>query len=258
MDIREKELGLVVQLLRQRLGFDVTVYDKRTTNDIVDVTVSPTSGYDQQVENIGEVSNRGIELGLTAVPLLTAKFKWNLSFNVAVNDNEVLYLGGMPSIVIGGAYPRWGSEVSISNVVGMAYGQIMGFDYKRDPRGNVIYSDGVTNPAPAGEPEQTGVVPLGSTVYKQTGGLQQRIPLPRIDPVFADRFQIRREDLFGHQSAAVLLWAFENTLQGREGGFIGKGVLENGHPNDISVAGAAIFSGYFGQRYGPYRARICV
>src|SRR5580704_400174 len=157
---------MAVQLLRQRLGFDVTVYDKHTTNDIVDVTVSPTSGYYQQVENIGQVSNRGIELMLTAVPLLTANFKWNLSFNLAVNDNKVLYLGGMPSIVIGGAYPRWGSEVSISNVVGMAYGQIMGYDYVKDSKGQREFNA-------SGEPVQSSsVVALGSSVYKETGGFR--------------------------------------------------------------------------------------
>jgi hypothetical protein len=70
-------------------------------------------------------------------------FSWSTSFNVAVNHNDVLYIGGPNSIVISGAYPRWGSEVSISNVVGLPYGQIMGYAYKRDPKGNIIYSDGI-------------------------------------------------------------------------------------------------------------------
>jgi len=38
-------------------------------------------------------------------------------------------------------------------------------------RANIIYSDGISNPAPAGEPEQSGVIPLGSGMYKVTGGL---------------------------------------------------------------------------------------
>src|SRR5262249_35302097 len=146
-------------------------YDKMTTNDIVDITVSPTSGYSQQIENIGKVRNKGVELALTAAPVRSAHFKWNLAFNLAINHNKVVYLGGPQSIVINGAYPRWGSEVSVSNVVGLPYGQIMGFAYKRDRRGDIIYSDGISDPAPAGEPEQSGLVPLGSTTYKHTGGM---------------------------------------------------------------------------------------
>ncbi|HEV3414143.1 MAG TPA: SusC/RagA family TonB-linked outer membrane protein [Puia sp.] len=241
VDIREKEFGLAVQLLHQRLGFDVTVYDKRTTNDIVDVTVSPTSGYNQQVENIGEVRNRGIELAVTAVPLQRGDFKWNVSFNLAINDNKVLYLGGMPSIVIGGAYPRWGSEVSISNVVGMPYGQIMGFDYKRDSRGNIIYSDGVSNPAPAGEPEQTGVVPLGSTVYRQTGGLINEIHYKGWSLGFLVDFKYGAKIYSGTNLLLYYYGLSKVTLQGREGGYLGKGVTESGKPNSISVPAQQYF-----------------
>ncbi|HXB33499.1 MAG TPA: SusC/RagA family TonB-linked outer membrane protein [Puia sp.] len=241
VSIEEKEVGLAVQLLHQRLGFDVTGYDKRTTNDIVDVTISPTAGYNQQVENIGKVSNRGIELGVTGVPLLTANFKWNLSFNLAINDNKVLYLGGMPSIVIGGAYPRWGSEVSISNVVGLPYGQIMGFDYKRDASGNIIYSDGVSNPAPAGEPEQTGVVPLGSTVYKQTGGLSNEFHFERWSFAFLVDFKYGAKIYSGTNLLLYYYGLSKATLQGREGGFLGKGVMQDGHSNSIYVPAEQYF-----------------
>lgn len=241
VDIREKEFGLAVQLFKQRLGVDVTVYEKRTTNDIVDVTVSPTSGYDQQVENIGKVSNRGIELALTAVPVWKGSFKWNVGFNLAVNDNKVLYLGGMPSIVIGGAYPRWGSEVSISNVVGMSYGQIMGFDYKRDGHGNIVYSDGVSNPAPAGEPEQTGVVPLGSTVYRQTGGLSNEFHYKGWSFGFLIDFKYGAKIYSGTNLLLYYYGLSAVTLQGREGGYVGKGVLENGHPNSIAVPAQQYF-----------------
>ncbi len=241
VSISERELGLAMQFFHQRLGFDVTVYDKHTTNDIVNVTVSPTSGYNEQIENIGRVSNKGIELLFTAIPVRTAAFRWNVSFNVAVNDNEVLYLGGNPSIVIGGAYPRWGSEVSISNMVGMPYGQIMGFDYKRDARGHMLYSDGITNPAPAGEPEQTNVVPLGSTVYKQTGGITNEFHYRNFSLSFLIDFKYGAKIYSGTNLLLYYYGLSKTTLQGREGGFIGKGMLENGHPNDIAVPAQQYF-----------------
>ena len=239
--ISERELGLAMAFFHERLGFDLTVYDKHTTNDIVDVTVSPTSGYSQGVENIGKVNNKGIELLLTAIPVRTVNFRWNVSFNVAVNDNRVVYLGGLPSIVIGGAYPRWGSEVSISNVVGMPYGQIMGFDYKRDPKGNIVYSDGVTNPAPAGEPEQTGLKPLGSTVYKQTGAMTNEFHYRDLSLSFLVDFKFGAKIYSGTNLLLYYYGLSKSTLPGRETGFVGKGVMEDGHPNTIAVPAQQYF-----------------
>jgi TonB-linked SusC/RagA family outer membrane protein len=241
VSISEKELGLYMQFLQGRLGFDLTFYDKQTTNDIVKITVSPTSGYNQDIENIGRIRNSGIEMLFTATPVKTKSFKWDMSFNFAVNNNKVLYTGGLPSIVIDGAYPRWGSEVSISNVVGMPYGQIMGFAYKRDPRGNIIFSDGSNNPAPAGEPEQTGIVPLGSTVYKQTGGLSNELHFKEFSMSFLVDFKYGAKIYSGTNLLLYYYGLQKTTLQGREGGYTGRGVMDNGHPNTFSVPAQQYF-----------------
>jgi TonB-linked SusC/RagA family outer membrane protein len=241
VSISEKEFGLNLQMLENRLGIDLAFYDKNTKNDIVKVTASPTSGYTQQVKNIGEVRNRGFELLLTAVPIKTQYFRWNFSFNFADNDNKVLYLGGPSSIVIDGAYARWGSEVSISNVVGRPYGQIMGFAYRRDNRGNIIYSDGISNPAPAGEPEQTGVIPLGSSMYKETGGLTNEFHYRNFSLSFLVDFKYGAKIYSGTNLLLYYYGLQQKTLQGREDGHIGKGMMENGHPNSIAVPAQQYF-----------------
>lgn len=220
---------------------DITVYNKLTTDDIVSVTVSPTSGYDQAIENLGRIRNRGVEFLLTATSVKAGVFSWNTSFNFANNYNEVLYIGGPNSIVISGAYPRWGSEVSISNVVGLPYGQIIGFAYKRDTKGDIIYSDGVTNPTPAGEPEPTGIVPLGSTVYKQTGGFSNDFHYGNFTLSTLIDFKFGAKIYSGTNLLLYYYGLQKTTLEGREGGYIGKGVLENGHPNDIAVPAQQYF-----------------
>jgi len=242
ISIAEKEIGLVGQFLKDRIGFDITYYNKETTNDIVKVTISPTSGYYQYIANIGKIRNRGVELLLTGTPVRSKNFNWKSTFNLAVNDNEVMSIGGLPSIAISNAYPRWGSEVSISNMVGLPYGQIMGYAYRRDPKGRIIYSDGISNPAPAGEPEPSkGVVPLGSTVYKQTGGLTNELRYR--DWTFTTLIDFK----FGakiYSGTNLLLYYYglhKNTLQGREGGYIGNGVLDNGHPNTLVVPAQQYF-----------------
>jgi hypothetical protein len=161
--------------------------------------------------------------------------------NVAINDNKVLFIGGVQSIVINGAYPRWGSEVSISNVVGLPYGQIMGFAYRRDAKGNKIYSDGISNPAPAGEPEQTGLRPLGSTVYKQTGGFTNEFHYREFSLSLLFDFKFGAKIYSGTNLLLYYYGLQRSTLSGREGGYIGKGVLENGHPNTLSVPAQQYF-----------------
>jgi len=219
----------------------MTFYDKQTTDDIVKTTVSATSGYSQYIANVGKIRNKGIEWLLTGTPLKSRAFSWNLSFNFAVNDNKVIYIGGSPVIVINGAYPRWGSEVSISNVVGLPYGQIMGYAYRRDAGHRIIYSDGITNPAPAGEPEPTAIVPLGSTVYKQTGGLSNEFHYKDLSLSVLIDFKYGAKIYSGTNLLLYYYGLQKTTLQGREGGFIGKGVLENGHPNTIAVPAQQYF-----------------
>jgi hypothetical protein len=241
VSITEREIGLSARFFHDRAGFDLTWYHKLTTDDIVRITVSPTSGYNQYIENIGRIRNTGLEIQLTGAPVRTKAFGWDIAFNYAVNHNKVLYIGGLPGIVIDGAYPRWGSEVSISNVAGLPYGQIMGYAYKRDAKGNIIYSDGVSNPAPAGEPEPTGVAPLGSTVYQQTGGLTN------LFRYHAFSFSALLDFRFGakiYSGTNLLLYYYglqKATLAGRVGGYVGKGVLENGHPNSIVVPAQQYF-----------------
>ena len=235
VSIAERELGLTARFLHDRMGFDVALYDKQTTNDIVKISVSPTSGYFQYIENIGRIRNSGIELQFDVSPVKTPLYSWNVSFNYSVNNNKVLSIGGQPSIVINGAYPRWGSEVSISNVVGLGYGQIMGYAYKRDAKGHILFSDGVTNPAPAGEPEQTGVVPLGSTVYRQLGGLTNTVKWHAFTLSALIDFKYGAKLYSGTNLLLDYYGLQKNTLTGREGGYIGKGMLESGHPNTIAV-----------------------
>jgi TonB-linked SusC/RagA family outer membrane protein len=227
--IQEKEIGANVQFFNNRLGIDVAYYDKQTTKDIVQLTVSPTSGYSQDVENIGKISNKGFELLLTGTPVKTRSFSWDISFNIAQNNSKVLYLGGLPSIVIGGAYPRWGSEVSISNVVGLPYGQIMGYAYTTDAKGQRVFKNG--------EPVQSAqVVALGSSVYKETGGFKNTFTYKSWSLGVLLDFKYGAKIYSGTNLLLDYYGLQKNTLQGRSGGFIGKGDDVSGAPNTTAVA----------------------
>ncbi len=236
VQISEKEAGLNMQFLNNRLGFDFAVYNRNTTNDIVSVTVSPTTGYNSNVKNIGRIRNNGIELLLTGTPVKMHDFSWNVSFNIAKNNNKVLQLGpdGSP-IVVAGAFARWGNGVNISNVVGLPFSQIMGYGYKKDAAGNHIISDG-TDGLTKGEPEPTAnQVALGSGIYKTTGGFSNDFHYKDFSLSFLIDFKYGAKIYSGTNLLLYTYGLQKNTLQGRTGGYIAKGVTPDGKANATAV-----------------------
>ncbi len=228
VSISEEEIGLKMDFFNGRIGFDFTYYNKKTTDDIVPVTISQTSGYGGNIINAGQVKNSGIELLLNFIPIQTPDFTWNLSFNYAHNNSKVLDLGGQDKLVIDGAQPRWGSEVNISNVVGMPYAQIMGYDFKRNDAGEIIFDDD-------GYPEQSEVKSLGTAVYKTTGGLSTGFQYKNfnLSALFDYKFGA---DIYSGTNVALYQYGLQKgTLEGRENGFVGKGVTEDNKPNTTNI-----------------------
>ena len=71
----EFEIGADFQFLNNRLGVDFTYYQQRTTDDIIDATISETSGFSGTTINVGEMENNGIELLLTGTPVVRKRFQ---------------------------------------------------------------------------------------------------------------------------------------------------------------------------------------
>ena len=163
VEIQEKEIGLNLSFFANRLNFDMAYYMKNTKDDIARVSTSSASGFGSRVINVGEIENKGFEFMVDATPVKTSNFSWNTTLNFAMNDSKVKYLGeGVDRLAIDGATSRMGS-VGIYNVVGAAFGEIIGYKYKRDAQGNLLLKDGM----PQNNGEQ---VSLGNGVYKYTGG----------------------------------------------------------------------------------------
>lgn len=91
---QEIEVGFESGLFNGRIGIEFTYYSQRTKDAIVLRDVAPSSGfYRQQFVNLGEIMNQGIELQLRGSPILSERTAWNLVFNLATNDNEIVSLG---------------------------------------------------------------------------------------------------------------------------------------------------------------------
>jgi TonB-linked SusC/RagA family outer membrane protein len=90
----EIEAGFDAGLFGGRVAIDFTYYDQTTKDAIVGRNVAPSSGFtEEQFVNIGQINNRGIELGLNARILETQSFDWDLSLNGSTNRNRIEELG---------------------------------------------------------------------------------------------------------------------------------------------------------------------
>ncbi|WP_426059816.1 SusC/RagA family TonB-linked outer membrane protein [Hymenobacter sp. B1770] len=93
--------GLDFGMLGNRLQVTADYYIKNTTDLLYTVPVSSITGFTNSLQNIGNVRNVGVELGLNSRNLVGA-FKWNTSFNASYNDNKVVKLGTDNTPVPGG------------------------------------------------------------------------------------------------------------------------------------------------------------
>lgn len=242
VSIKEKEVGVNMEFLGGRLGADIAVYDKTTTNDIVTVSVSDASGYALNTTNIGKMRNKGIELLITATPVKTRDFSWNISWNFAYNNNKVLYLGGDSTISMD--LPRNGSA-SIEAIPGYSFGQIVGYKYKRNAAGQIEY-DTTGLPLPT-----DNTVPMGSGVYNKTGGITNDFHYKNWSLSFLIDYKFGAKVYSGSNLILYGDGLQKGTLEGRDVGYIiGKGVLADGQtPNAHPVIPQNYWGGITGGSY---------
>jgi TonB-dependent SusC/RagA subfamily outer membrane receptor len=99
----ELEAGFDASLVSGRLGLDFTWYNQRTEDALLPVLYSPSAGFiERQLENVGEIRNRGVELAVNATLLQRDNFQWNANANYSRIKNEILDLGPLPEL-----YQQW-------------------------------------------------------------------------------------------------------------------------------------------------------
>lgn len=172
-----RNLGLDATLFNQRLTLSVDVYDNRSRDLLLNVPVAPTFGYSTQIQNIGQTSNKGVEIQLNAALVKNnSGFNWNANFNISFNRNKILALG--PGQEFFFAPPAWGVSgqpqdyiQKIGSPVGSVYGLVTDGIYEVS---DFLY-DAATmkytlKPGIADNSSIIGVVQPGMIKYKDLNG----------------------------------------------------------------------------------------
>jgi TonB-linked SusC/RagA family outer membrane protein len=161
---RSFETGLAMKFFNNRVGFDLTYYTSISRDQINVVPAPNTSGYVSQIVNVGSISNKGVELAISGSPIRAKNFLWDVQVNFAKNKNNVVSLAeGLPFLTLASA--RW-LGVSVVAKPGEPYGAIMGYNYQKDPSGNIILDAVTRRPI-----QSTAREVIGNGTYDWTGGL---------------------------------------------------------------------------------------
>ncbi|HJU75232.1 MAG TPA: SusC/RagA family TonB-linked outer membrane protein [Gemmatimonadaceae bacterium] len=99
---REMELGFEASAYGGRFAVDATYFNTTTSDALIGVRSPPSQGFlNTQLQNVGEVNNKGLELKLDAGIIRSEKVDWRGRINYTQINSKAVDLGGEPLIAIG-------------------------------------------------------------------------------------------------------------------------------------------------------------
>ena len=135
----EYEIGFESKFLNNRLGFDVSYYNNRVKDQILSKPQPSTSGVKYVLMNVGEVANEGWDISVSATPVLTKNFRWDLTANYGIYRNKVVKLAdGVPYLEISNI---GGGGAKIQAVEGRPMGDIYVQVPQMNENGEYLVSD---------------------------------------------------------------------------------------------------------------------
>lgn len=133
------EFGTDIRFLKNRIGLDITYYQSRTKNQILNLPLDVTTGYTTRKINAGLIKNYGVEVMLNGSVIQSNSFSWDAFINFSANRSEVLELSdGLTNYVIADR------DVSVEARVGERMGNLYGTGFARvqSTDKNAPYYDG--------------------------------------------------------------------------------------------------------------------
>ena len=104
-------IGFDLSLLNDRLHFVFDAYYKKTSDLLLSIPVEQTTGFSSQLKNIGNVTNKGIELAVNANIIQQKNLSWDFSANIAHNKNKVTSIGTLDNIISGATIIKEGEPL---------------------------------------------------------------------------------------------------------------------------------------------------
>jgi TonB-linked SusC/RagA family outer membrane protein len=236
-NIESWEAGIEAKLFKNRVSFDFTYYYSSTTNQIVSVDIDQITGATGLQINAGEISNQGIEIAATFVPIKTPNFGWSFDVNWSRNINKLVSLqdGWDPEQPLQTDMGTTiGNRVFVNSFIGEQMHEIYGRGFQRAPEG-ATYTDANGNQVDAsgmhlvntdGYPilDNNPDRKLGNVNPDWRGGMVQRIRYKNFSLSASFIGQIGGNTYSVTNFALSYQGKLKNSLEGRYDGLVHEGV----------------------------------
>lgn len=125
-----RNVGLDFGLFNNRLNGTLDVYWNTTKDLLLASAIPPITGFSTQLQNIGQTSNRGVELGLAGTILSKKDFSLSFNFNIGLNRARIDKLNGLDE---NQAFSNWAGtdlktqddyRLSVGKTIGLMYGYV--------------------------------------------------------------------------------------------------------------------------------------
>ena len=221
------EVGMELGFFNNRINMDVTYYETLTTDQIMGVPISGTSGYSSKVVNAGSIKNTGIEASLNLIPVETTNFRWDMGINYTQSTSVVESLNeGLESIILG--YNK-NAGVTVEARPGEDFGSLYGVDFKRDNFDRILVSD-------YGTISKGEVKNFGSVTPDFYGGLTNNFKYKNISLRTTIAGQYGGVFYSYGRGYRMFFGTDQRSLEGRVGGIVIDGINENtGAPNTVAI-----------------------
>ncbi|HRK52670.1 MAG TPA: SusC/RagA family TonB-linked outer membrane protein [Cyclobacteriaceae bacterium] len=128
----EIEVGFESLFLNNLIGLDFSYYSRLSEDQIIQVPVTTATGYSFKLDNLGSVSNKGIEMTLSINnPIKVSDLVWNTNFNFYRNRGRVEKIAdGRDLVILGSGTELWAQALVVAKV-GEQPGALYDYPYQR-------------------------------------------------------------------------------------------------------------------------------
>jgi TonB-linked SusC/RagA family outer membrane protein len=241
------EFGTEARFLNDRLSVDATYYQTRNYDQIVSIAIPQTSGFSARRLNVGQISNKGVELQVSAAPIAQANdgLRWDIGVNYNRNRNVVDKLApGLSEFVVTSGD---GFGIFVAARPGTTF-NIQGVGFARDS----VSGKYLINPA-NGLRIQGARKLFGNIFPDWTGGVTNTLSYKRVALSFL--VDVRRGGVFLSQTASQLRSSGLAKETANRERFVQDGVIRNTdgttRPNDVQVASVQQYWGNLDNSISP-------
>jgi len=125
----QQDYGIDLGLFDNRISITADYYKTITKDLLFNRPLPGVSGIASQLQNVGELENKGWELAINSKNFIGADFTWSTSFNISSNKNKVLKLADNKDLLINSTPGHFLATESQILRVGQPVGSFFGFIY---------------------------------------------------------------------------------------------------------------------------------